>query len=87
MKLQSPLDFNGSPAEWNPKVSAVFQSGEPIEDYATVGLCSWCNQSLTSALLKAGYGVSHGICSTCKTNTLKQSGLYLSKSLTSACKN
>jgi hypothetical protein len=64
--VNSPLEYSGRPAAFNPKFGlAVDDAGEPILAHdATLVLCAWhdADKSLTKQLKAAGYQVSHGIC-------------------------
>jgi hypothetical protein len=60
-----PLEQNGQEINFVPRVGECFDAeGMPIEPGSTVMTCAWhdVEKTLTSALTKAGYKVSHGIC-------------------------
>lgn len=65
--MNSPLEYNGKPAEFNSGVGLVVCDSTAINPYmeVMVTLCAWCSKDKTEQLNKVGYKVSHGICKRC----------------------
>jgi hypothetical protein len=66
----TPLEFNGVRATFSAiqdEIGSVFSNGIFVPRGSKLSLCAWCSKDLTEPLDKAGYVVSHTICSDCQT--------------------
>lgn len=63
-----PLEQNGHQIDFVPRIGECFDDeGLPIEAGSAITICAWHDvlKTLTQALIKAGYEVSHGVCREC----------------------
>jgi hypothetical protein len=68
--MTTPLEFNGARATFSAiqnEIGSVFSNGLFVPRGSKLSLCAWCSKDLTEPLDKAGYVVSHTICSDCQT--------------------